>query len=164
METVMGNEVFAKIERKFSSISEPITLNRYMWRESNAKISPERRICLRFSAYINDKTLREKVLLENSTFQLTDFEVDIKQGERGDWVKFPEPIIGIISNGTAVELTNKMPSNIDSSKPLFVRFSAKTKNGNHVWGEYLVAPNEYRKEFRATEYSGEAFKKDTHLK
>ena len=164
LETVMGNEVCATVEREFSAISQAITLDRYMWREGNDKISPERRLCISFSTFLNDKSLREKVLLENTAFKLTDFEVFLKQGEKGEWIKFPEPLQGKINNGTAVELTNMLPANIDPSKMLYVRFFAKTTNGNFVWGEYVVAPNEYRKEFRATHYTGEAFKKDAPLK
>ncbi len=159
IQTIFGNEVFYLKDLDFSALSEPIMLNGYMWRATNEKISPEKDLCIEFSSYINDADLRKKVS-ENEggyKFDRSDFSVFLKQDKNAEWVQLKDKLEGGISNGNSINLTNPMPSWIDPSKELFVRFAAESRLKNYVWGEYSVKPHEYRKEYRATHYSSIAF-------
>ena len=159
IQTIFGNEVFYLKDLDFSALSEPIMLNGYMWRATNEKISPEKDLCIEFSSYINDADLRKKVS-ENEggyKFDRSDFSVYLKQDKNAEWVQLKDKLQGGISNGNSINLTNPMPTWIDPSKELFVRFAAVSPLKNYVWGEYSVKPHEYRKEYRATHYSSIAF-------
>ncbi len=166
LETSLGNEVFAIVERTFDKVSEPIILDRYMWRATNNKINPERKLCLAFSSFIENKGLNKKVTDNEGfiKFSINDVQVFLKQGEKEEWKKINESLSGVTTNGTSVRLNNKMPDWINPSKKLWVRFSVMTPKGNFIWGEYEVEPNEYRKEFRATNYSGAAFDLNATIK
>jgi len=166
VETTLGNQVFTDIKREPSKINEPIQLDGYMWRAGNNKIKPERRLCLEFSAFINDPILKKKVSDNEgfNKFNISDFQVFLKQSEKDEWKILPEPIKGGITNGTAVNMTNILPNWIDPSKKLYVRFSVKTPKGNFIWDEYSVEPNEYRKEQRARNYNAVAFDKTALVK
>ena len=165
-ETILGNEVFCIEEREFSKIAEPFVFKGYMWRADNEKIQPEKRLCLEFSSFINDPVLRKKAADDEGfpKFEVKDFQLFLKQSEKADWKIFPEPLQGKISNGNSVGLTNPLPSWIDPTKKLWVRFSVKTPKGNFIWDEYTVEPNEYRKEQRARNFSGAAFDNSVPLK
>jgi len=159
LETILGNEIFAVGTINADALDKPILLDKYMWRASNEKIAPEKKLYLAFSAYIEDDAMR-KACMENEgalKFSQGDFEVYLKQDEAAGWKKYPETVQGSLSNGTALEIFPPLPDWISTSKPLSVRFSAKTPKGNFVWGEYKVNPNEYRKEVRASNYTTKAF-------
>ena len=159
LETILGNEIFAVGTINADVLDKPIVLDKYMCRASNEKIAPEKKLHLAFSAYIEDDVMR-KACMENEgalKFSQGDFEVYLKQDEAAGWKKYPETVQGSLSNGTALEIFPPLPDWISTSKPLSVRFSAKTPKGNFVWGEYKVNPNEYRKEVRASNYTTKAF-------
>ncbi|MBX7053230.1 MAG: hypothetical protein K1X54_14440 [Flavobacteriales bacterium] len=166
METSLGNEVFHITERPFEKLSDPIVLDQYKWRADDKQTKPGKRLALVFSAFLNDATLRQKALEHEGamTFTLNDFQLFLKQKEMDEWRPLGEPIEGNLTNGNGVELSNKLPSWIDPSQKIYVRFSAKTNKGNFVWGEYVVEPHEFRKEGRATGYSGKAFDASVALK
>lgn len=159
LETILGNEVFYQHEMAFEELTKPILLDGYMWRATNDKIKPERQLCLEFSSFISDAKLRNQYVENESTTKLNrdDFAVFLRQNESQDWVQLTEKLEGSISNGNSIALANTLPSWIDPSKKLFVRFSAKTPLGNAIWGEYAVEPHEYRKEYRAKHYTSVAF-------
>lgn len=159
LETILGNEIFAVGTINADALDKPIMLDKYMWRASNEKIAPEKKLHLAFSAYIEDATMRN-ACMENEgalKFNQGDFEVFLKQDEAAGWKKYPEKVQGSLTNSTAMEIFPLLPDWISTSKPLSVRFSAKTPKGNFVWGEYTVNPNEYRKEVRASHYTTVAF-------
>jgi hypothetical protein len=161
-ETILGNEIFAVGTINADALDKPILLDKYMWRASNEKIAPEKKLHLAFSAYIEDDVMRKACMENEGALKFTqgDFEVFIKQDENDNaagWKKYPETVQGSLSNGTALEIFPQLPDWISTSKPLSVRFSAKTPKGNFVWGEYKVNPNEYRKEVRASHYTTKAF-------
>ena len=159
LETILGNEVFYQHEMAFEELTKPILLDGYMWRAKNDKIKPERQLCLEFSSFISDAKLRNQYVENESTTKLNrdDFAVFLRQNESQDWVQLTERLEGSISNGNSIALANTLPTWIDPSKKLFVRFSAKTPLGNAIWGEYAVDPHEYRKEYRAKHYTSVAF-------
>jgi hypothetical protein len=159
LETILGNEIFAVGTINADALDKPILLDKYMWRASNEKIAPEKKLHLAFSAYIEDDAMRKACMENEGALKFTqgDFEVYLKQDEAAGWKKYPETVQGSLSNGTALEIFPPMPDWISTSKPLSVRFSAKTPKGNFVWGEYKVNPNEYRKEVRASNYTTKAF-------
>lgn len=159
MQTIFGNEVFYLKDLDFAALSEPIVLNGYMWRATNEKISPEKDLCIEFSSFIDDATLRKKVSENEGAYKFdrSDFSVYLKQNKEGEWIQLKDKLEGGISNGNSINLTNPMPSWIDPSKELFVRFAAVSPLKNYVWGEYSVKPHEYRKEYRATHYTSIAF-------
>ena len=130
-----------------------------MWRASNEKIAPEKKLHLAFSAYIENEAMRNACLENEGALKFTqgDFEVFLKQDEAAGWKKYPETVQGSLSNGTAMKIFPPLPDWISTAKPLSVRFSAKTAKGNFVWGEYKVNPNEFRKEARASHYTTVAF-------
>ena len=163
LETILGNEIFAVGTINADALDKPIMLDKYMWRASNEKIAPEKKLHLAFSAYIEDATMRN-ACMENEgalKFNQGDFEVFLKQDEAAGWKKYPEKVQGSLTNSTAMEIFPLLPDWISTSKPLSVRFSAKTPKGNFVWGEYTVNPNEYRKEVRASHYTTVAFDPST---
>jgi len=166
IETIFGNEIFTKVNRSYSEVSQPITLDKYMWREGNDKIKPERKLCLEFSTFVNDPALRNKIFEKEGklTLKLTDFQLFLKQNESDKWQQYSEPIQGVITNGNALRLTSNLPIWLDPTKKIFVRFSAKTPLGNYIWDEYVLEPSEFRKEQRARFYTGEAFDKNSPLK
>lgn len=162
LETILGNEIFAVGTINADALDKPILLDKYMWRASNEKIAPEKKLHLAFSAFIEDDIMRKACMENEGALKFTqgDFEVFITQDENDNaagWKKYPETVQGSLSNGTALEIFPSLPDWISTSKPLSVRFSAKTPKGNFVWGEYKVNPNEYRKEVRASHYTTKAF-------
>jgi hypothetical protein len=159
LETILGNEIFAVGTINADGLDKPILLDKYMWRASNEKIAPEKKLHLAFSAYIEDATMRNACMENEGALKFTqgDFEVFLKQDEATGWKKYPETVQGSLSNGTAMKIFPPLPDWISTSKPLSVRFSAKTPKGNFIWGEYKVNPNEYRKEVRASHYTHVAF-------
>ena len=163
LETILGNEIFAVGIINADALDKPILLDKYMWRASNEKIAPEKKLYLAFSAYIEDDAMRKACMENEGALKFTqgDFEVYLKQGNAAGWKKYPETVQGSLSNGTALEIFPQLPDWISTSKPLSVRFSAKTPKGNFVWGEYTVNPNEYRKEVRASHYTTVAFDPST---
>lgn len=166
IETIFGDEIFTKVNRSYSEVSQPITLDKYMWREGNEKIKPERKLCLEFSTFVNDPALRNKIFEKEGklTSKLTDFQLFLKQNESDKWQQYSEPIQAAITNGNALKLTSNLPLWLDPTKKIFVRFSAKTPLGNYIWDEYVLEPSEFRKEQRARFYTGEAFDKNSPLK
>lgn len=159
METIMGNEVFATGTQTAEAFSTPITLDKYMWRAGNEKIEPKKSFCLSFSAFLEDANLRKQFIDNEQELKLNlaDFALFLKQDAAENWKAYEGRIQGGITNGTSVDLSSEWPAGISSNKPLQVRFSAKTKLGNFIWGEYVVNPHEYRKEHRAQFYTAEAF-------
>ncbi|MEZ5171942.1 MAG: hypothetical protein R2850_00120 [Bacteroidia bacterium] len=150
METILGNEVYFIGDMAYQDLAKPITLNGYMWRAGNEKIAPERDLCIEFSSYIEDASLRKKFTDNEGfyKFERKDFSLFLRQDANAAWTPFKENFEGGYSNNNAVQLTNPLPTWIDPSKKLFVRFAATTPLNNAVWGEYSVEPHEYRKEFR----------------
>ena len=159
LETILGNEIFAAGIINADALDKPILLDKYMWRASNEKIAPEKKLHLAFSAYIENDAMRNACMENEGALKYTqgDFEVFLKQDEAAGWKKYPETVQGSLSNGNAMKIFPPLPDWISTSKPLSVRFSAKTPKGNFVWGEYKVNPNEYRKEVRASHYTTVAF-------
>ena len=159
LETILGNEIFAVGTINADALDKPIMLDKYMWRASNEKIAPEKKLHLAFSAYIENDGMRNACMENEGALKFTqgDFEVFLKQDEASGWKKYPEIVQGSLSNGTAMKIFPPLPDWISTSKPLSVRFSAKTPKGNFIWGEYKVNPNEYRKEVRASHYTTKAF-------
>lgn len=159
METIMGNEVFASGTQAAEAFSTPITLDKYMWRAGNEKIEPKKSFCLSFSAFLEDANLRKQFIDNEQELKLNlaDFALFLRQDAAENWKAYEGRIQGGITNGTAVDLSSEWPAGISSNKPLHVRFSAKTRLGNFIWGEYVVNPHEYRKEHRAQFYTAEAF-------
>jgi hypothetical protein len=166
LETILGNEIFAVGTINADALDKPILLDKYMWRASNEKIAPERKLCIAFTAYIEDTN--ERALYSETEgdlkFERSAFELYLKQDENSEWRKYTESSQGSLNNGNALAMTSPLPDWINTSKPLSVRFSAKTGKGNFVWGEYRVNPNEYRKEARASHYTTVAFDPSTAVK
>lgn len=159
IETILGNEVFAKGTQDFAAFSKPLVLDGYMWRASNEKMMPEKKLCLAFAAFIENTELRTKYTEKEGQlkFERDDFELFLKQEAAAEWKKFDQPLQGALNNGNALALTSSLPSWVNTSLPLFVRFSVKTPLGNAIWGEYTVNPHEYRKEHRAQHYTAKPF-------
>jgi hypothetical protein len=155
LETILGNEVFAKGVLQPNEFEKPIVLDGYMWRASNEKIAPEKKLCLAFAAYIEDSEMRARFseLEGEMKFDRSAFAVFLKQEGMQEWMAYTESIQGSLSNGNALAMTSPLPNWLNTAKPLQVRFSVKTEKGNFIWGEYAVQPNEYRKEFRAKHYT-----------
>lgn len=159
LETILGNEIFAVGTINADALDKPILLDKYMWRASNEKIAPEKKLCLAFAAYIEDAAMRELYAQTEGElkFERSAFALYLKQDGMVDWMPFVETIQGSMNNGNAIAMTSPLPDWINTSKPLSVRFSVKTPKGNFIWGEYKVNPNEYRKEVRASHYTTIAF-------
>ncbi len=87
IETIFGNEIFTKVNRSYSEVSQPIILDKYMWHEGNDKIKPQRNLCLEFSTFVNDPVLRNKIFEKEGklTLKLTDFQLFLKQNEFDKW-------------------------------------------------------------------------------
>lgn len=163
LETILGNEIFAVGTINADQLNKPIVLDKYMWRASNEKIAPEKKLCLAFAAYIEDAAQRELYTQTEGAlkFERSAFALYLKQEGMKDWMPFSETIQGSMNNGNAIAMTNPLPDWINTSKPLSVRFSVKTPKGNFIWGEYTANPNEYRKEVRASHYTTVAFDAST---
>jgi hypothetical protein len=159
LETILGNEIFAVGTINADALDKPIMLDKYMWRASNEKIAPEKKLCLAFAAYIEDPAMRELYAQTEGElkFERSAFALYLKQDGMVDWMPFFETIQGSMNNGNAIAMTSPLPDWINTAKPLSVRFSVKTPKGNFIWGEYKVNPNEYRKEVRASHYTTVAF-------
>jgi hypothetical protein len=159
LETILGNEIFAVGTINADALDKPIMLDKYMWRASNEKIAPEKKLCLAFAAYIVDPAMRELYAQTEGElkFERSAFALYLKQDGMVDWMPFFETIQGSMNNGNAIAMTSPLPDWINTAKPLSVRFSVKTPKGNFIWGEYKVNPNEYRKEVRASHYTTVAF-------
>lgn len=157
-ETIFDNEIFAHRVLDFNKLSDSIKLDGYKWRASGFT-DPNKKLCLSFSAFLQDKDLRKSALDNEGTLKFTfnDFSVQVRQDETANWMPLASPIKGSISNGTSVNLNQPWPKELNSEKKIYVRFSAKTKKGNYIWGEYSVEPHEFRKEFRATGYGNTPF-------
>lgn len=163
LETILGNEIFAVGVVDAAGLTKPIVLDKYMWRASNEKIAPEKKLCLAFAAYIEDATQRAAYAQNEGElkFDRSAFALSLKQDGVADWINSTETMQGSLSNGNALAMTAPLPDWINTSKPLNVRFSVKTPKGNFIWAEYKVNPNEYRKEVRATHYTRVAFDPNT---
>jgi hypothetical protein len=159
LETILGNEIFAVGTINADALDKPIMLDKYMWRASNEKIAPEKKLCLAFAAYIEDPAMRELYAQTEGElkFERSAFALYLKQDGMVDWMPFFETIQGSMNNGNAIAMTSPLPDWINTAKSLSVRFSVKTPKGNFIWGEYKVNPNEYRKEVRASHYTTVAF-------
>ncbi|MEX1189400.1 MAG: hypothetical protein WED33_09095 [Bacteroidia bacterium] len=159
IETIMGNELFYMKDLDFSAVSEPITLNGYTWRATNEKVGPKKDLCIEYSSFISDKDVKKQFSdIEGSyKFDRSDFVLYLKQGKDAEWVQLTDKIQGGFANSNKFNLTHPMPSWIDPTKELLVRFAAKTPKLNYVWGEYSVQPHEYRKEYRAENYNSIPF-------
>lgn len=138
MPTIFGNEVWTRVTRVKSTLSDPIILDRYT-EKADQEYPPRKRLNVNFSAIAYDDDLKKKVEENGDTWrgrERSDYRFKLKNEGDTNW-KIDQVMSSGTKTGEEVSAFLTYNDELDLDKKVVMRVEVTTEKGNILWNEVV---------------------------